>query len=157
MMTAERARAGVGARGIVAEVEATTAPLRPDRFAGNRLARRTALQPVGMRFSPDLSLVLVIGFLALGACIAPWPRHGWLWFGLISALMMLLLCCDALALWLIRQEGAPVLLLPDKGLRGREGQTIQLPLALTSSGRARAGRSWREFSVGIMAATQESE
>jgi uncharacterized protein (DUF58 family) len=153
-MTGERERAGVGARGVVAEVEATTAPLRLD---GNRLARRTALQPVGMRFSPDLSLVLVIGFLALGACIAPWPRHGWLWFGLISALMMLLLCCDALALWLIRQEGAPVLLLPDKGLRGREGQTMQLPLALTCSGPARARRSWREFSVGIMAATQASE
>jgi uncharacterized protein (DUF58 family) len=69
---------------------------------------------------------------------------------------MLLVLWDALALWLIRREGAPVLLLPDKGLRGREGQTIQLPLALTS-GRPRARRSRREVSVGIMPATQESE
>ena len=95
-----------------------------------------------------------MGFLALGACIAPWPRHGWLWFELIETAVMLLVCCDALALWLIRKEGAPVLLPPEKGLRGREGQTIQVPLALTGSGQRRPGL---EVRVGIMPATQESE
>jgi hypothetical protein len=78
-----------------------------------------------MRFGPEVSLAWVMGFLALGACIAPWPRQGWIWFELVAVVVMLLVCCDGLALWLTRREGAPVLLPPEKGLRGREGQTIQ--------------------------------
>jgi uncharacterized protein (DUF58 family) len=115
-------------------------------------ARRIALRPVGTLFSPEVSLAWVMGFLATGACIAPLLRHGWLWFELIETAVMLLVCCDAIALWLTRQEGAPVLLPPEKGLRGREGQTIQVPLALTGSGR----RPCHEVHVGIMPATQES-
>src|SRR5438094_315300 len=61
---------------------------------------------------------------------------------------------DSLALWLSREEGAPVLLPPEKGLCGREGQTIQVPFALTGSGRRRESR---EVRVGIMPATRESE
>lgn len=153
---ADRKRAGIGARGaaIAAEGEATAVPTHCDPLVSNKFARRIALRPVGTRFSPEVSLAWVMGFLALGACIAPWPRHGWLWFELIGTAVMLLLCCDALALWLTRQEGAPVLLPPEKGLRGREGQTIQVPLALTGSGRR---RPCREVRVGIMPATQESE
>jgi len=66
---------------------------------------------------------------------------------------MLLVCCDAIALWLSRREGAPVLLPPENGLRGREGQTIQVPLALAGPGR----RPCHDVRVGIMPATQESE
>jgi len=152
----DRKQAGIGARGaaIAAEGEATAVPTHCDPLVSNKFARRIALRPVGTRFSPEVSLAWVMGFLALGACIAPWRRHGWLWFELIDTAVMLLVCCDALALWLTRQEGAPVLLPPEKGLRGREGQTIQVPLALTGSGRRRA---CREVRVGIMPATQESE
>jgi uncharacterized protein (DUF58 family) len=67
---------------------------------------------------------------------------------------MLLLCSDALALWITRQQGAPVLLAPEKGLRGREGQTIQIPLALTGSS---SRLPFREVRVAIMPATQESD
>jgi uncharacterized protein (DUF58 family) len=156
-MTAEaRKQAGVGALGaaIVAEVEASAAPTHCDPLVSNKFARRIALRPVGTRFSPEVSLAWVMGFLALGACIAPWPRHGWLWFVLVDTAVTLLVCWDALTLWLTRQEAAPVLLPPEKGLRGREGQTIQVPLALTGSGQ---GRPCREVRVGIMPATQESE
>jgi len=158
MVTAgDKKSAGVGARGaaIAAEAEASAAPKQWDPLVRNNLAPRIALRPAGTRFSPEVSLAWVVGFLALGACIAPWLRHGWLWFERIDTAVMLLLCCDALALWLTHQECIPVLLrLPDKGLRGREGQTIQLPLALTGSGRR---RPCREVRVGIMPATHESE
>jgi uncharacterized protein (DUF58 family) len=113
-----------------------------------------ALRPVGTQFSPEVWLAWVIGLLALGACIAPWPRHGWRWFELVGTAVMLLVCCDGLGLWLTRQHGAPVLLSPEKGLRGREGQTIHVPLALTGSGPRLPSR---EVRVAIMPATQESD
>lgn len=114
------------------------------------LARRKQLRPAGMRFSPEISLALVTGILALGACLVPWLRNGWLWFGLTATTIALLVCYDAFLLWRTRQGLAPVLLLPEKGLRGREGQTIQVPLALT-------GQRFREVRVGVMSTTQESE
>ena len=95
----------------------------------------------------------VMGFLALLACIAPYPRHGWLWFDLIVTTVSLVVGYEALSLWPSRRESTPVLLLPAKGLRGREGQTIGVPLALTGSGR----HPRREVRVGIMPATQESD
>ncbi len=152
----DRKQAGNGGRGaaVIADFVATAAPTHKDPLASSKVARRIALHPVGTRFSPDVSLAWAMGLLALGACIAPWPLHGWLWFGLIAAVLLLLLCFDALALWLSRDECAPVLLAPEKGIRGREGQTIQLPLALTGSGRRRACRKIR---VGIMPATPESQ
>src|SRR5262249_33986037 len=96
----------------------------------------------------------MIGLLAVGASIAPWIAHGWLCFGLIFTTVVLLVSYDGLTLWFVRREYAPVLLLPEKGLRGGEGQIIQIPLALTSSGR-RPLRS--EVRVAIMPATAESE
>src|SRR5579864_2508596 len=156
MTAGDRKQAGVGAVGaaIGAEVEAAGPPTHRDPLVSNRLVRQIALRPMGTRFSPEVSFPWVMGFLALGACIAPWPRHGWLWFELIGTAVILLVCRDALGLWLTRQEGVPVLLPPEKGLRGREGQTIQIPLALIGSGGRRPGR---EVRVGIMPATQESE
>jgi uncharacterized protein (DUF58 family) len=67
---------------------------------------------------------------------------------------VLLAAYDALALWLVREECLPVLLTPEKGFRGGEGQTMQIPLALTGSGRRRLRN---EVGVAIMAATAESE
>jgi len=156
MTARDRNSVGVGARGaaMAAEVEATATPTHCDPFVRNKFGEQIALRPAGMQFSPEVLLAWVIGLLALGACIAPWLIRGWLWFELIDTIVALLVCCDALALWLTRKDCAPVLLLPEKGLRGREGQTIQVPLALTGSGRR---RPCREVRVGIMPATQESE
>jgi uncharacterized protein (DUF58 family) len=138
---------------MVAEAEATAAPTHGDSLVAGKIAQRVALLPAGTQFSPELWLAWVLGLLALGACIVPWPRHGWLWFEVIATTVALLVFCDALALWLTREEGAPVLLPPEKGLRGREGQTIQVQFALTGSGRRQPSR---EIRVGIMPATRES-
>jgi uncharacterized protein (DUF58 family) len=157
MMTAghkESAGAGVRAEPSTAEVETTAASTRRSPLSRDKSAQRIALRPAGTQFSPEESLAWMIGVLGVGACIAPWLARGWLWFELIATTVVLLACYDALALWLAREECAPVLLPLEKGLRGREGQTIQVPLVLTGSGRRRMGS---EVRVGIMPATQESE
>jgi len=146
--------AGARDAAVVGDVNASQAATGSASPANNKFARRIALRPAGTQFSPEFSLPWAMGLLALGACIAPWPAHGWLWFELIVATVALLACYDALALWRTRQEGTPVLLPPEKGLRGREGQSIQVPLALTGSGRRHPGR---EIRAGIMPATPESE
>ena len=140
MMTAgEMKFAGVGARGAASavEVQASAEPPRRNRESRDKPAQWIALQPGGKLFSPTGSLVWIIGLLGGVACIAPWIARGWLLFVLIVTTVALLVSFDALALWLAREECAPVLLPPGKGLRGREGQTIKLPLALTGSGRRR--------------------
>jgi uncharacterized protein (DUF58 family) len=73
---------------------------------------------------------------------------------LIAAPVALLACYDAIALWLSREECEPVLLQPEKGLRGREGQTIKVSFALTGS-----GRRWLRNDIGVaaMLATRASE
>jgi len=153
-MDGDRTQAAVAAPRAAGFAEAPAAPTQLDPAARNNIGRRIALRPAGKRFGPDVSLAWVMGFLALGACIVPWPRHGWFWFELTVTIVALLVCYDAIALWLTEGAGAPVLLPSEKGLRGREGQTIQIPLALTGSGRNRRRRDVR---VGIMPATQESE
>src|SRR5215475_6707477 len=146
--------AGARSAASVAEVEAAAAPTRRNLLFHDKSARRIALRPAGALLSPEESLAGVIGLLGAGACLAPWLAHGWLWFVLIATTVALLACYDALALWLSREECAPVLLLPEKGLRGREGQTLQVPLALAGSGRRQL---CSEVRVAIMPATQESE
>src|SRR6266403_5026653 len=156
MMTAGDTKStGAGARGaaIAAEVQATAEPPRRNLESRDKPNERIALQPVGKLFSATGSLVWMIGLLGVTACIAPRIARGWLLFGLIVTTVALLASYDAFALWLAREECAPVLLPPEKGLRGREGQTIQVPLALTGSGR----HPCQEVRVGIMPATQESE
>jgi len=138
---------------IVSEVEATAA-VRRDLLLRKKSGERIALRRAASRFSPDVSLAWVIGALAFGACVAPWLARGWLFFDLISALALLLACYDAISLWIIRDEDSPLLQLPEKGLGGREGQTIQIPLALKGSGKRRRSRKVR---AGIMATTPESE
>ena len=144
---------GQGAAAVVA-VEAAAAPRHRDPLMRNQSGQRIALRSSGTQFSPEVWLAWVIGLLALGACVAPWFRYGWLVTGGIGAAVALLLGGDALGLWLGRNDYVPVLLLSEKGVRGREGQTIIVPLALTGSGRRRLSR---EIRVGIMPATQESE
>ena len=140
-----------GVDGPNPKIEPSTAHRGP--LAANTFAR-IALLPIGIRFGPNLLLAWIMGFLALGACVAPWPQHGWLVFELIVCAVASLVCYDGLALWRTRQQGSPVLLSPEKGLRGREGQTIQIKLALAGS---RGRRPCSEARVGIMPATQESQ
>lgn len=156
MMTAQDKRSrGISAGGATIPIGVQTTPEQPGRQLELRdnLAQRIALQPAGKLFSPAGSLVWVIGLLAVTACITPWIVSGWKWFDLIAATVALAVAYDALALWLTREECAPVLLRPEKGLRGREGQTMEIPLALTGSGRRRVRN---EVLVAIMPATPES-
>jgi len=156
MMAGDEKLQGAGVRGaaIAAEIPSTAETPRRSLEPRDKLARRTALQPAGKLFSPTSSFVWMIGLLGVGASIAPWIARGWSWFELIAATVALLAAYDALALWLVREEYAPVLLTPEKGLRGGEGQTMQIPLALTGSGRRRLRG---EVGVVIMPATAESE
>jgi len=98
--------------------------------------------------------VWITGLLGVGACIVPWFARGWLWFELIVTPVALLAGYDAIALWLTREEGAPVFLQPEKGLRGREGETIQVAFGLAGS-----SRRWlrSDIRVAIMPATEGSE
>jgi uncharacterized protein (DUF58 family) len=138
---------------VTATVEASAEP-RPSLLLGDSTSQRIALRPAGSLLGPQQSLVWILGLLGVGACIVPWFARGWLWFGLIATIVLLLTCYDAIALWLTREECAPVLLQPEKGLRGREGQTVRVSFALTGS-----GRRWvrNDIRVAIMPATQESE
>jgi uncharacterized protein (DUF58 family) len=156
-MTVEnKTSTGVIERGVAvtATVEATSKPARPNPLLAGKTLQPIALLPAGSLFSPQGSFVWIMGVLGVGACIVPWFARGWLWFGLIATLVALLVCYDALALWLTGGECAPVLLPGEKSLRGREGQTIQIPFALSGSGRQRLRN---DIWVAIMPATKESE
>ena len=154
MIARERKSADARRAAVAAEVQTTSAGTHSGPPVDNNFAKRIALCPVETRLSPKAWLAWVMGLLALAACIAPWPRHGWLWFKLIGTIVTLLAACDALALWLTREACVPVLLPPEKGLRGREGNTLQLPLAVMGSGRR---WPWRQLILAIMPATQPSE
>jgi uncharacterized protein (DUF58 family) len=156
MTAAGKNSKGVGAPGAVtvAALGAASPPVHSSPLLRSKSGQQSALRPAGMQFSPEALLAWVLGFLAVGACIAPWLRRGWLGFELISSIAVLLVLRDALALRLTRKDCAPVLLIPEKGLRGREGQTIQVPLALSRSQRR---RSCPELRVVVMPATKESE
>jgi uncharacterized protein (DUF58 family) len=148
------AGAGAGAAAIGLEFQATAEPPRSKVKSRDKPPQPIALQPAGKLFSPTGSLVWMMGLLAVLASIAPWIARGWFVFELIVTTVALLTCYDALALWLARRECAPILLPPKEGLRGREGQTIPVPLALTGSGRRRLQSKVR---VAIMPARPESE
>jgi len=156
MSAGNKNSAGVGGQSVAltATVEATAEPALPKPLLGSNTSRRIELRSAGLLFSPQESLVWIIGLLGVGACVVPWFARGWLWFGLIATPVAFLTCYDAIALWLTREEYAPVLLQPENGLRGREGQTIRVSFALTGS-----GRRWlrNDIRVAIMPATQDSE
>src|SRR6187549_180112 len=129
MTVGDKKAAGGGPRAaaVASEVETTQDPPRQKLESRDTPRRQIALQPAGRLFSPTGSLVWMMGLLAVGACIAPRFTRGWLWFGLIVTAAALLASYDALELWLAREECAPVLLPPEKGLRGGEGQTMEVP------------------------------
>src|SRR5215472_5461613 len=156
MTAGNKKAAGIGARcaAVVAEVEATAEPTLRNSQSRDKRAQPIPLHAAGTLFSPAGSLAWVLGLLGVGACIAPWLARGWLGLELIVAIVTLLVGYDAVALWLAQEEFAPVLLSPEKGLRGREGQNIQIPLVLGSSGRRRLPS---EVRVAIMPGTEESE
>src|SRR5690242_17766225 len=93
---------GVGASASAARVGKTEAAATALRMAQSRdkSAQLVAFRTAGTLFSPAESLVWVLGLLGVGACIAPWVSDGWLWLGSIGAGVVLVLCYDALALWL---------------------------------------------------------
>lgn len=139
---------------MVAGTESTVNLARRPPQSRDRSAMRVALQPAGTLLSPTAALAWVLGSLGVAASIAPWLSRGWLWLGLIVAVIALLACYDAVTLWHTRNEFAPVLLPPEKGLRGREGQSLQIPFAFASAGRPRIPG---EVRVAIMPANLESE
>ncbi len=155
-MAGSKSSAGVSGQdmAVTAAVKATAESTRPNLLLGRNTSQRIALRPAGWLFSPHELLVWIIGVLGAWACIVPWFAHGWLWFGLITTPVAWLACYDAFALWLTGDECAPVLLRQEKGLRGCEGQTIQVPFAITGSGRRWLGNDIR---AAIMPATQDSE
>lgn len=117
-------------------------------------ARQIPLLPSGERFAPTISLVWIAALLGVGASIAPWSAHGWFWFKLVLAASAIVASYDALTLWLGRKDYAPLLLLPEKGLRGGEGEVIDIPLAIMSSGQRRLRG---QVLSAVMPAVTESE
>src|SRR5579864_6668556 len=105
--------ASVGASVSAARVGKTEATACPNAQSRDKSTQRVAFRTAGTLFSLAESLVWVLGLLGVGACIAPWLARGWLWLGSIGAGVVLVLCYDALALWLGRKEFAPVLLRPE--------------------------------------------
>jgi uncharacterized protein (DUF58 family) len=143
-------RAGALAAEIESPSQRTSNALRPSE----NVTERIAFQPSETLLSPAPALPWLLGSLGVAACIAPWLIHGWRWFEVIATIGFLVTCCEAFALWLARKAYAPVLLSSSKEIRGCEGQSIQIPLALAGSGRRRVRRDVR---LAIMAATRESE
>jgi uncharacterized protein (DUF58 family) len=139
---------------VTAQVEPRAEKVRLDPLLRGNTLQPIELRPSGSLFSPKEFLVCITGLLGVSACIAPWLARGWLWFGLIAILISLLAGYDAIVLWLARQECVPVLLQSEKGLRGREGQTIEVSFALRGLWQRPVGADVR---VAIMPATQESE
>jgi len=156
-MTAEvKSSTSVDEPGVVVTttVEATPQISHLNPFSGRHAWQQIALRQAGSIVSPQAPLVWVIGLLGAIACIVPWFARGGLWFGLVAIPVTLLIIYDATGMCLARDKFAPVFLQPEKGLRGREGQTIQVSFALAGSGR-RFPRN--DIRVAIMPATQDSE
>jgi uncharacterized protein (DUF58 family) len=139
---------------MLAEIESTAQPTSRAPQVRDNPVERIAFQPSRTLLIPSAALVWLLGSLGVAACMAPWLPRGWRWFDVIAAVVVLVGCYDAFALWFARKEIAPVLLSSKEKLRGCEGQSIQIPLALAGTGRR---RSSREVRLAIMAASRESE
>lgn len=157
MTTTDKRQMGVGAQGnatAVCNSDLNAGAMPPQLQSRDRSPRWVACHSSGRQFTPGGALAWLVGVLGIAACIAPWLERGWLMLDLFAAAAAAVTFYDALALWLARDALAPVELPAEKGLRGREGQSIEIPLALAGSVRRRLHR---EIEVAIMAATQESE
>lgn len=143
-----------GSPAMVAKIESTAEPTSRALQARDKSAQRIGFRPSGTLLSPTAAVPWLLGSLGVVACIAPWRARGWQWLDVIAATVVVVACYDAFALWFARKEFVPILLSSKEGLRGREGQSIQIPLALAGSGRRRLHS---EVQLAIMAATRESE
>jgi uncharacterized protein (DUF58 family) len=139
---------------MVADIESPAEPANHALHSRDSSVERIAFQPSGTLLSPAAALPWLLGSLGVAACIAPWLAHGWRWFDVIAAMVVLVASYEAFALWFARKEFAPVLLSSKEKLRGCEGQSMQIPLALAGSGRRRVRR---EVWLALMPATRESE
>jgi hypothetical protein len=148
--------ASVAASGmpLVADIERAAEAKWHTPQSRQRSEQRIAFQPSGMLLSPGAALIWLLGLLGVAGCIAPWVAHGWLWLELLASVVALVACYDAFVLWMARDRLVPVLLGQEKGLRGREGQSLAIPLALAGTYRSRTPG---EIRVAIMPATPESE
>jgi uncharacterized protein (DUF58 family) len=139
---------------MIAEIAPTAKPASHAPQLADNSFERTAFQPSRTRLSPAAALPWLLGSLGVAACIAPWLPHGWRWLEALAVSVFLVVGSEALALWFARKEFAPVLLSSKESLRGCEGQSMQIQLALAGSGRRRVRR---EVRLRLMAATRESE
>jgi len=148
--------ASVAASGmpLVADIERAAEAKWHTPQSRQRSEQRIAFQPSGMLLSPGAALIWLLGLLGVAGSIAPWVAHGWLWLELLASAVALVACYDAFVLWMARDRLVPVLLGQEKGLRGREGQSLAIPLALAGTYRSRTPG---EIRVAIMPATPESE
>ena len=135
-------------------LSAGVAPTHRERPAAAKPQQQVPLRRSGALVVPSGLLAWTLGFLGIGACIAPWLAHGWLWLELIGAAVALLLCLDASTLWAARKEFSPILLPPERGIRGREGQSITIPFALSGSAKCKLPC---EIRLATMPAARESE
>src|SRR5579859_2105485 len=97
-----------GAAPMVFEADEAAGAASRNLQSPDKSQRRTALRQVGTLFSPAGSLAWVLGLLGVGACIAPWLAHGWLWLEFTAATVALLVCSDGLMLWFAREHFVPV-------------------------------------------------
>lgn len=135
-------------------IDALAVAAAPKVASREKSPRWLACDSSGTQFTPGGAFSWLLGALGIAACVAPWIERGWLMLELIAAVVAMTAFYDALALWLARGDFAPVLLPPEKGLRGHEGQSLAIPLALAGSARRR-----RQIVVdlALMAANEESE
>jgi uncharacterized protein (DUF58 family) len=157
MMAVNENSTDVSVPPAVAMIAAIASTARPASHASrlrDNSVERTAFQPSGTLLSPAAALPWLLGFLGVAACVAPWLPHGWRWFEAIAVSVFLVAGYEALTLWFARKGFTPVLLSSKEKLRGCEGQSMQLHLALAGS---RQRRVRREVRLALMAATRESE
>jgi uncharacterized protein (DUF58 family) len=155
-MAANETLKSVGAprAAVVAEITRKSGTPQRSSLSHAKATQRSALRPAGVLFTATGSLVWILGLLGSAACVAPWLSHGWLWLELVGAIVALLAFGDALALWRTRKELVPILLRPERGFRGSEGQTIPVSFALTGTPQ---WRSVEKVRIALMPSTRESE
>src|SRR5258708_18892765 len=116
-------KSALGAPAMVVETDATLGAALRNLQSRDKSHRRIALRPAGTLFSPAESLAWVLGLLGVGACIAPWLAHGWLWLEVVAAAVALLVFFDGVGLWLSPGTFVPVLLPLEQRLPRRPRDT----------------------------------
>ena len=89
---------------MLAEIEPTAQPTSRTPQLRDNSVERIAFQPSRTLLSPSAALVWLLGSLGVAACMAPWLARGWRWFDVIAAVVVLVGCYDAFALWFARKK-----------------------------------------------------